>query len=180
MAAKRTGRAWEIDVEASRPRHMDRPLSAQSLTELLTVIADMNLDSVQGMRKQRAAGRLRRLRVSESPASLLAQWVGLNPPLPARAHQRAILLAAQRGRDDYMKLVLAEVDGDDLSDPHLLKKRLRDAMQVNQLPAEELAKRAGVSRDDVQLLLSQGRLENFGRTARVLHRAHLKPSAVPR
>lgn len=180
IAARRTGRAWEINTEASPPRFARRPLSAQSIDDLLAVIADMNLDSVTGVRKQRAADRLRRLRASESPAALLAQWAGRTPQQPARAHQRAILRAAQLGRDDYLKLVLAEVDSDDLSDPQLLKKRLRDAMQVNQLRADTLAERAGVPAADVQQLLSRGRLKNYGRTARILRTAGLKPGAVPR
>jgi len=147
---------------------------------LLVVIADMNLDSVEGVRKQRAAERLRGLRSSEHPATLLAQWAGRNPERPARAHQRAILQAAQLGRDDYLRLVLAEVDSDDLSDPDLLKKRLRDAMQVNQLRADVLAERAGAPTEDVKQLLSRGRLKNYGRTARILRTAGLKPGAVPR
>lgn len=180
IAARRTGRAWEIDTEASPPRFTHRPLSAQSLNDLLTVIADMNLDSVTGVRKQRAADRLRGLRALEHPAALLAQWAGRTPERPARAHQRAILRAAQLGRDDYLKLVLAEVDSDDLTDPKLLKKRLRDAMQVNQLRADTLAERAGATTEDVKQLLSRGRLKNYGRTARILRTAGLRPGAVPR
>ena len=107
-------------------------------------------------------------------------WAGRTPERPARAHQRAILRAAQLGRDDYLKLVLAEVDADDLTDPKLLKKRLRDAMQVNQLRANTLAERAGTTTEDVKQLLSRGRLNNYSRTARILRAAGLRPGAVPR
>lgn len=180
ITARRTGRTWEIDADTSRSKYSRRPLSAQSLTDLLTVIADMNLDSVKGVRKQRAAERLRRLRTSEHPATLLSEWAGPTPARPNRAHQRAILQAAQLGRDDYLKLVLTEVDADDLSDPELLKKRLRDAMQVNRLRADTLAERAGVATEDITQLLGRGRLNNYGRTVRILRAAGLKPGAVPR
>ncbi len=140
----------------------------------------MHFDSVSGVRKQRAAERLRMLRAVGRPAVLLAEWSGVSPAPPETAHQRAILTAANEGLDDYIKLAIRDVQDDDLSDPALLRRRLRDAMQVNQLDRKTLADAADAPLDDVKQLLNDGRLRNFGRTVRILKAAGLRPGVVPR
>lgn len=180
IAAERNGRTWVItqDIEERRPSH--RPLSPASFADMLTVIADMNLDSVTGVRKQRAAQRLHQLREADHPAALLKQWAGRDPARPERPHQRAILDAVLRDLDDYLQAVLREIEGGDFSDPKVLRKRLRDAMQVRGTTREQLAAQADVPTEDVAELYARGRLRNFGRTARILQAAGLRPGVVPR
>lgn len=150
VPARRDGRAWIITgLEA--PRRTRRRLGGQTRADLLVYLGTRTLDHVTGMRKRRLANAVRQIRRADDPSSLIREYFdGAEEPRgPGGA---AVVRAALRGLDEAANAALRMQHRLVIQGAEELGKRILEARILTGLSAAQLALRAGVSLETVQLV----------------------------
>lgn len=175
--ARKAGRHWKID-ELPQTRSARRPLSPRSRQQLAAALHSRSLDGLVGQERARTASRIRALRSSDDPATLLLDWWGGQPEERDR-FVRSLLLRAQAGDRSGVRDTLRERHPAYLSTPQRLSERIATERAIRALTFSELAELAGVDASNVRDL-ERGRMQKTpGPARRVLKALDVTPSALP-
>ncbi|QJU52547.1 excisionase family DNA-binding protein [Herbiconiux sp. KACC 21604] len=174
IRAHRVGVGWEI--EGLAPSKERRALSVRSWLMLGRAVRSRALVGLSGHDRMRTAERIRRLRESDRPSRLLADWRPADAP--AELYLDSLTARANRADDDYIRAALQR-------GPEYLRSRVDLAEVVASERAirgesrEELAERASVSARLVKSIESSQPLTSPGEVRRVLRALDIEPTALP-
>jgi excisionase family DNA binding protein len=177
IEATKVGRRWEVTkVPGARSR---RPLSVRSRQSLAHALHERTLSGLEGQERARTAARVSRLRASQDPAALLADWwggevesrpvnFGTNLVEHAIAGDRAYVREAlHRRRREYLRRP------EDLADVVSAERRIQG------FSIDDLARTAGVAVSDVRRLERGLPMSTPSTARRVLDVLSVEPTALP-
>lgn len=142
IPARKVSGVWEVDESASIVRRSRRRLSEQSRSDVLRWMNFKTFDGITGVRKARAAARIREFINSPDPVSLLRDWwAGSAPEGRGGA---AVVRAAQRGYDQQVRDAQKHMGMWVLDSPDSIRGRISDWRAIRGVSAGELAERADV------------------------------------
>lgn len=174
-AVKARGR-WEADripVRAER-----RPLSDRSRQVLASAIRHRSLTGLHGQDKGRAAARIRALRVSSGPASLIADWWGHTAP-DRIGFTEGLVAAALAGDNAALREALPRTPRrEHIDDTTRLAGVIAYERAAQGLSVTELAADADVDPTTVRAA-ERGAPTPLAATRRILARLQIEATALP-
>lgn len=178
IPAHRLGGRWVIeDSELRQPRN-SRPLSVASQQSLALALHNRSLGGLVGQDRARTAARIRALRTSEDPASLLVSWwagqepVGLNGGTNLVQH-------ALRGNGSYVKERIRARPSEYLREWWALAEVVSNERTIRGLSRSELAVLSGVTTAAINSIEREVPIDSISAIRRVLAALAIEPSAIP-
>lgn len=177
LNAKKVGRSWEISGGPQRPLGR-RPLSPISQDALADALHSRSLSGITGQTRARTAARIRALRESDDPASLLADWWGGKKPRVLNGGT-SLVLHALRGDNDLVRTRLQLKPNEYLRRREDLADVVITERSIHGLSRRELAEAARVSVEVIAGIERAEPANSPGALRRVLRALEVEPSALP-
>ncbi|MEA9984111.1 MULTISPECIES: helix-turn-helix domain-containing protein [Subtercola] len=177
LPATKVGRGWVIDGPVQRPSGR-RPLSPTSQDALTNALHRRGLRGLTGQLRARTATRIRELRASTDPSTLLVDWWGGKAPAQVNGRTNLVMHAFRQNNEFITKRVNHR-PSEYLRDPADLADVVSTERSIRGLSRKELADLARVDSSFV-FALEQGReITSLGDLRRVLRAIDVEPSALP-
>ena len=177
IEATKVGRRWEVtEVPGARSR---RPLSVRSRQSLAHALHERTLSGLEGQERARTAARIRRLRASQDPAGLLADWWGGEVESGLVDFGTNLVQHALHGDPDYVREALHRPRREYLRRLEDLADTVSSERRIMGLSIDDLARTADVEVPDVRRLEHGLPVSRPSIARRVLDALGVEPTALP-
>lgn len=175
--ATKVGRSWQIEtVPSLRSR---RTLSAKSRQLLARALHTRSLAGTTGQERARTAERIRELRSSSDPATLLIEWWGGAVEGEAVNFGTNLVRHAVAGNRDYVREALHLPRREYLRRPEDLADAVATERRIRALSVDALARAADVPVSDIRRLERAVPVTSPSIARKVLRALDIEPTALP-
>ncbi|MCU1477183.1 MAG: hypothetical protein JWQ64_1876 [Subtercola sp.] len=177
VEATKVGRGWVLDSPVRRPSAR-RPLSPESQDALANALQHRGLAGLTGHLRARTAARIRELRASNDPSTLLVDWWGGKKPARENGGTNLVFHALKHNNAFILKRV-NDRPTEYLRDPADLADVVSSERTIRGLSRAALASQAGVDSTFVSALEQARPVNSLSDVRKVLRAIDVEPSALP-
>jgi excisionase family DNA binding protein len=178
IPAHRLGGRWVIEESEVRQPRSSRPLSDASQNSLARALHNRSLVGLAGHDRARTAARIRALRASDDPASLLVAWWAGQEPVGVNGGTN-LVQHALRGNGSYVKERIQARPSEYLREWWALAEVVSSERTIRGLSRSELAALSNVTTAAISSIEREVPIDSISAIRRVLAALDIQPSAIP-